>query len=75
MIVWTLVMQDYGLSINLQKPKMKVIELTQTKATPFQNGIPRNSLWYWFKCRPLELNIQQVEILEVCRPQGLTLSC
>ncbi len=34
MIIWTLVMQDYGLSISLQKPKMKVIKLTQTRATP-----------------------------------------
>jgi hypothetical protein len=42
-IVWTLVMQDYGLSISLQKLNMKAIELTQTKATPFQNGILGNN--------------------------------
>jgi hypothetical protein len=35
MIVWTLVMQECGLSINLQQFKMKVIELTQTRVTPF----------------------------------------
>jgi hypothetical protein len=42
-IVWTLVMQDYGLSISLQKLNMKVIELTQTRVTPFRNGILGNS--------------------------------
>jgi hypothetical protein len=42
-IIWTLVMQDYGLSISLQKLNMKVIELTQTRVTPFRNGILGNS--------------------------------
>jgi hypothetical protein len=32
-------MQECGLSINLQQFKMKVIELTQTRVTPFWNGI------------------------------------
>jgi hypothetical protein len=45
-IAWTLVMDECGLSISVQQLKMKVVELTQTKVTPFQNGIPGNSWWY-----------------------------
>jgi hypothetical protein len=43
MIKWTLDMQECGLSISLQQLKMKVVELTQTRDTPFQNGILGNS--------------------------------
>jgi hypothetical protein len=46
MITWTLVMGECGLSISLQQLKMKVVELTQTKVTPFRNGIPSNNWWY-----------------------------
>jgi hypothetical protein len=35
MIKWTLVMQECGLSINLQQLKIKVTELTQIKPTLF----------------------------------------
>jgi hypothetical protein len=35
MIVWTLVMQECGLSINLQQLKMKVTKLTQTKVIQY----------------------------------------
>jgi hypothetical protein len=40
MITWTLVMQKCGLSISLQQLKMKSVDLTQTRVTPFQDGIP-----------------------------------
>jgi len=43
MIAWTLIMGECGLSINLQQLKTKVIKLTQTKATPFRNGIAGNN--------------------------------
>jgi hypothetical protein len=45
-ITWTLTMQMCGLSINLQQLKMKVAKLTQTRVTPFQDGIPGNSWWF-----------------------------
>jgi hypothetical protein len=35
-----------GLSISLQQLNMKVVELTQTKLTPFQGRVPWTSLWY-----------------------------
>jgi hypothetical protein len=35
MIAWTLIMQECGLSISLQQFNMKVVELTQTRVTPF----------------------------------------
>jgi hypothetical protein len=34
-VSWVLAMQDVGLSISLQQLKMKVVELTQTRPTPF----------------------------------------
>jgi len=43
MVTWVLKMQKAGLSINIQQLKMKVAEITQTKPTPFQNGVPRNN--------------------------------
>jgi hypothetical protein len=45
-IAWTLIMDGCGLSISLQQLKMKVVELTQTRVKPFQNGIPSNNWWY-----------------------------
>jgi hypothetical protein len=42
-IKWTSNMQECGLSISLQQLKIKVVELTQTKDTSFQDGIPNNS--------------------------------
>jgi hypothetical protein len=32
-----------GLSIILQKVKLKVVELTQTRPAPFWSGVPKNS--------------------------------
>jgi hypothetical protein len=36
-------MQKARLFINIQQLKMKVAKFTQTRPTPFQNGVPRNS--------------------------------
>jgi hypothetical protein len=36
-------MQKVGLLVTLQQLKMKVVEITQTRPTPFQNGVPRNT--------------------------------
>ncbi len=56
-ITWTLAMQECGLSISLQQFKMKVVELTYTRFTLFQDGIPSNRWWFWFKCRHLKISI------------------
>jgi hypothetical protein len=47
--------------------KLKVVELTQTRPTPFKSGVPWGRWWYWFKIKYLDLNIKQVEGLEVSR--------
>jgi hypothetical protein len=44
MITWTLAMQECGLSISLQQLKMKVVKLTSTRATRYQDAIPSNVL-------------------------------
>jgi hypothetical protein len=44
-------MQIAGLFITLQQLKLKVVEVTQTKPTPFRNDVPRANWWYWFKSR------------------------
>ncbi len=36
-------MQRVGLSITFQQLKLKVIEITPTKPTTFQNGVPKGS--------------------------------
>jgi len=51
---------------------MKVAKLTQTKPTPFTNGIIGNSWWYWFKHQHPKLNIGLVEGLEIYKAHGLT---
>jgi hypothetical protein len=38
-------MQKVGLFINIQHLKMKVVEVTKTKPTPFQNGVLRYNWW------------------------------
>jgi hypothetical protein len=48
MINSTLDMQECELSLSLQQLKMKVVELTQTRDTPFQNQILNTNWWYWF---------------------------
>jgi hypothetical protein len=42
-VIWVLKMQTIGLSITLQQLKLKVVEVTQTKLTPFQNNVPKTS--------------------------------
>jgi hypothetical protein len=71
-MAWILGMQECERSITLHQLKMKVIELTQTKPTPFKNGIIRNSWWYWFKHRHPKLNIQLAKGLDVYKSEGLT---
>jgi hypothetical protein len=48
MITWILNMQKVGLFVTLWYLKMKVVEITQTKPTPFRIGVPGNTWWFWF---------------------------
>jgi len=55
---------------------MKVAKLIQTRPTPFQEGVPGSSWWYWFKSTHPELNIRQAKGLDINQTQGLTIqSC
>jgi succinate dehydrogenase flavin-adding protein (antitoxin of CptAB toxin-antitoxin module) len=42
-ITWILAMQKCGL---LHQLKLKVVELTQSRPTPFWNGVLKNNRWY-----------------------------
>jgi hypothetical protein len=48
MVIWILNMQKVGLFVTLQQLKMKVVEITQTRPTLFQNGVLGNTKWFWF---------------------------
>jgi hypothetical protein len=65
-------MQIVGLFITLQQLKLKVVEVTQTKPTPFWNGVPGASWWYWFINRHQEIIIWLAEGLKVFKVKGLT---
>jgi hypothetical protein len=39
-------MQKCGLLIILHQLKLKVVELTQSRPTPFWNGVLKNNWWY-----------------------------
>ncbi len=45
-VAWILGMHECELSIPLQQLKIKVVELTQTRPTPFKHGVPRKTWWY-----------------------------
>jgi hypothetical protein len=46
MVTWVLNMQKVGLFVNIQQLKMKVVEITETKPTPFQSSILRDNWWF-----------------------------
>jgi hypothetical protein len=58
-------MQEVGLLISLQRLKMKMAKLIQTRPTYFQRGVLGSSWWYWFKRRHPKLNICQAKGLDI----------
>jgi hypothetical protein len=46
--------------------------LTQIQPTPFKDGIPRDSWWYWFKLRHPKISTQLAKGLEISKGGGLT---
>jgi len=46
MVTWVLKMQKGGLFVKIQQLKMKVVEINETKPTPFQNGVLKYSWWF-----------------------------
>jgi hypothetical protein len=65
-------MQECGLSVTLQQLKLKVAKITQTRPTPFRNGVLGDSWWCWFQNRHPNLTIKQVDGLDVSKKQGRT---
>jgi hypothetical protein len=49
-----------------------VAKLTQTRATPFKNGILGTSWWHWFKRRHPKISIRLVEGLNISKAEGQT---
>ncbi len=42
---WTLAMRECSLLISLNQLKLKVVEMTQRKVTPFRDGILGKTWW------------------------------
>jgi len=49
--------------------------LTQIQPTPFKDGIPRDSWWYWFKFRHPKISTRLAKGLEISKGGGLTKKC
>jgi hypothetical protein len=50
---------------------LKVAEITQTKPTPFKDGVIGDSWWCWFQNKHPNITIRQAKGLDVSRAQGL----
>jgi hypothetical protein len=42
-------MQKVNMLVIVHQLKMKVVKLTQTRVTPFQNGILNTTWYHWFR--------------------------
>ena len=57
-------------SLTLLKGKVKLI--CEDRITPFHEGIPRRSWWYWFQQRHPHLVLRRPEDLDTARAKGLS---
>ena len=64
-------MAEYGHSLSIEQLRLKVALMTQERATPFTDGIPRRRWLYWFKNIHLDITIRQVQGLEITHAKGL----
>jgi hypothetical protein len=64
---WLLTMVDRGYGLSPTTLRMKVSEITMSRATPFTEGIPRRG---WKRRRP-ELTLHASQVLETARARGL----
>ena len=58
-------------SLNIAQLKLKVAEITQTRMTPFTNGIPGKSWVKWFKQRHPNLVLRFLQALDLNRTRAL----
>ena len=64
-------MCDRGYGLSPSALRMKVYEITQSRWTPFRNGIPGNGWMRWWKRRHPNLTLRVSQALESSRARGL----
>ena len=64
-------MQTLEHFINLSQCRLKVVEITQERDTPFTKDIPGPGWVKWFKIRNPTLTLRVAQGLEQCRAKGL----
>ena len=64
-------MCDKGYGLTPSALRMKVYEITQSRWTPFRNGIPGNGWMRWWKRRHPNLTLRVSQALESARARGL----
>lgn len=71
LVQWVSKMQDIGHPVTITQCRLKVAEITQFRATPFQNGVPGQGWVKWFRRRHPELTLRHSQGLEAGRARGL----
>jgi hypothetical protein len=71
LVDWMLKMANLGYPVNMGKLKAKVFELTQTRPTPFTDGIPGSSWMKWFRRRHPYLTLRSSQGLELIHARGM----
>ena len=64
-------MLEVGQPLTPQMLKLKVAEICQGKLTPFKDGIPGDSWFFWFKQRHPHLVMRMPQGLEVARAKAM----
>lgn len=71
LVKYMIQMCDRGYGLSPTALRMKVYEITQSKWTPFRNGIPDNGWMRWWKRRHPDLTLRVSQALESARAKGL----
>ena len=67
-------MQDLGFPVTILQLKLKVALITQSRYTPFRNGIPGPGWLRWFRRRHPELSLRLAQGLDNNRARSLCLA-
>ena len=71
LVKWIFKIQTLGHPISLSQCRLKVVEITQDRDTPFTKGISSPGWVKWFKVRNPTLTLRVAQGLEHCRAKGL----
>jgi hypothetical protein len=69
---WICKRQDMGWPLTNLDLRLKICEITQTRSTPFKNGIPGVGWLRWWKRRHPELTLRVPQGLDTTRARALT---